>query len=106
MSDVRSIEVHALHWRGVDIEITFEPKWLGIDRAADRCIAHLTLTATKPERAPLPVTETGYLSHFIHPSEVEAAGGPIDYLRSWLDYMAQSRDWVAWEQQSRQLSLF
>lgn len=106
MSAKRQIEVHALHWRGVDIEITFEPNWLGIDRTADRCIAHLTLTARKPERAPLPVTETGYLSHFIQPSEVEAAGGPIAYLKGWLDYMAQSRDWVAWEQQSRQLSLF
>lgn len=106
MSVQRQIEVHALHWRGVDIEITFEPKWLGIDRTADRCVAHLTLTARKPERAPLPVTETGYLSHFIQPSEIEAAGGPVAYLQGWLDYMAQSRDWITWEQQSRQLSLF
>ena len=31
MSGERHIEVHALHWRGVDIEITFEPQWLGIE---------------------------------------------------------------------------
>lgn len=90
----------------MDIEITFEPTWLGIDRTSDRCAAHLTLTARKPKRAPLPVTETGYLSHFIQPSEVEAAGGPVAHLQGWLDYMAQLRDWVTWEGRSRQLSLF
>lgn len=106
MTAERSIEVHALHWRGVDIEITFERDWLSI--ALDHYLAasHLTVTAVQPKRAPLPITETGYRSHFLSFEEVDQAGGPVAYVGAWLDHMAHSREWNAQEQTSRQLSLF
>lgn len=106
MAAERSIEVHALHWRGVDIEITFERNWLQMPRSEERRVAHLTVTAKSPERAPLPITETGFRSHFLHPDDVAEAGGPEAYVAVWLDHIAQSREWIAYEQASRQLSLF
>jgi hypothetical protein len=106
MTAERSIEVHALHWRGVDIEITFERAWLSIVRENDLAASHLTVTAVQPKRAPLPITETGYRSHFLHFEEVDQAGGPVGYVEAWLNHMAQSREWLDHEQTSQQLSLF
>lgn len=106
MAAERSIEVHALHWRGVDIEITFEREWLSIEQADDLAASHLTVTATRPERARLPITETGFRSQFLHFSEIDEAGGPVTYVEAWLDHMAGSREWIAYEQASCQPSLF
>lgn len=106
MAADRSIEVHALLWRGVDIEITFERDWLGLVRKHNLAASHLTITAIRPERAPLPITETGYRSHFLDAEDIDEAGGPVAYVAAWLDQMARSREWVAYEQASRQLSLF
>ncbi|HEV7228603.1 hypothetical protein [Brevundimonas sp.] len=106
MEAERSIEVHALHWRGVDLEITFEESWLGMAPSRAYATAHLTVTATSPERAKLPITETGFRSHFIRAEDVAEVGGPVAYVTAWLDHMARSREWIAYEQASRQLSLF
>lgn len=106
MAAERSIEVHTLLWQGVDLEITYEASWLGIDPAREFATAHITVTAKRPERAKLPITETGFRSHFIHADDVADGSGPVAYVKAWLDYMARSRDWMEYQQASRQLSLF
>lgn len=55
---------------------------------------------------PLPVTETGYRSHFTSREAVEAEGGPVAYARKWLDCEAMSDAWKAREAAARQMSLF
>ena len=106
MTVERNIEVHALHWRGVDIEITFERDWLNIAREHELTASHLTVKAVQPNRAPLPITETGYRSHFLHFEDIDEAGGPVGYVRVWLDSMTHSREWLDHEKANRQLSLF
>ncbi|RYG88942.1 MAG: hypothetical protein EON59_02795 [Alphaproteobacteria bacterium] len=106
MAAERNIEVHALHWRGVNLEITFEANWLGMDPAREFATAHLTVTAKRPERVRLPISETGFRSHFVHADEVVEGGGPVAYVQAWLDYMARSREWLAQVQANRQLTLF
>lgn len=32
---------------------------------------HIEVSTIEPERAPLPITETGYRSHFLHASTLE-----------------------------------
>lgn len=59
-----------------------------------------------PERAPLPITETGYKSHFCDRREIEAAGGPVAYALAWLDMAADSKTWREACAARRQLSLF
>ncbi|MDP9592080.1 UNVERIFIED_ORG: hypothetical protein J2W19_004662 [Shinella zoogloeoides] len=70
------------------------------------CPCHLTLKTIQPERCALPVTETGYLSHFTDPVCVEEAGGPLAYVAAELDATARSKKWRQREETLRQLSLF
>lgn len=96
----RHPQTHRLTWQGIALSITYEPGWLGMS------IAHLEVRAERPERAPLPITETGYRSHFIDPRHIEAAGGPEAFVTAWLDVEAQTPAWQRHLDQSRQGSLF
>ncbi len=108
MSSERNIVAETFDWRGITVQVEYEADWLGAAARGSKLIAsgHLQLRSITPERAPLPVTETGYRSHFLPMGEVEATGGPVAYATKWLDHMAQSREWKTYEQASRQLSLF
>lgn len=107
MSSTRTIIATTFDWQGITLEVTYEPDWLNMgDRDPNLGHAHLEIRAIKPERAPLPITETGYRSHFLHPGEIDLLGGPVAYVQTWLDEMAQSREWRDYEERSRQLSLF
>lgn len=50
------MEKHIITWRGIRVEITFTPEKFGM-------IEHIELHSEN--RLALPVTETGYRSHFI-----------------------------------------
>jgi len=93
---------HHIEWQGIALLIKWCPRWLG-ERAYHQ-IAHLEIHAAN--KTPLPITETGYKSHFIDKEAVEALGGPVAYTRAWLDEAAASPEWKAKAQASRQLSLF
>lgn len=95
----RSPETHAIAWRGITIEIGYDPEWLGIS-------AHLDITTVAPERAALPITETGYRSHFASQIEIAEAGGPIAFVIAWLDQAAQAQDWKDRQDSARQMTLF
>ena len=101
MTKERVQRTETTEWRGITIAITFEPDWLGMGYTA-----HLQLEAIRPERAKLPITETGYRSHFLEIGRVEAFGGPVAYALGWLDDAANSKEWKANEAASRQLTLF
>ena len=58
----RTIQTFHLTWEGVAIEIRYEASWLG---NAARQLAHLDVTSITPARALLPITESGYRSHFL-----------------------------------------
>lgn len=100
----RHIITEALVWEGVTLSISYEPSWLGMSE--DYGPAHLEIHVVEPERAPLPITETGYRSHFLARALVEEAGGPVAYVRQWLDEAAQDREWKLAQGRRAQLSLF
>lgn len=53
-------QIHRFTWQGIEIEASYWPsKWGTTD--------HLEIRSIRPERAPLPITETGYRSHLIFP---------------------------------------
>lgn len=56
--------------------------------------------------AALPITETGYRSHFLTPQEVERAGGPVALVVAWLNEAARNKGWKEAEEKARQLNLF
>jgi len=96
----RVTETVTFDWEGIALSVSYEPHWLGGDHTA-----HLEIR-TIPRKIRLPFTETGYRSHFLPIGTIEAAGGVEAYVREWLDFMAQSREWKRYEQESRQYTLF
>lgn len=94
-------------WEGVRIEIRYTPSWADYYRRIyGHRLAHLEIQSIDPPDSPLPVTETGYRSHFTSPEEVEDAGGPVAFVQAILDEAARSPAWIEREAAARQLSLF
>lgn len=86
------MEKHSITWRGIQVEIIFTPEKFGV-------IEHIELHAEN--RLPLPVTETGYRSHFIPIGSVAQEGGAVAYVIGWLDFEAKRTRWSG-----AQLTLF
>ena len=101
----RNIEHHTFDWRGITVTVTYEALWLG-SCGGKYDAAHIAVESVKPERAQLPITETGYRSHFTTIEKVDEWGGPVAFVVAWLDDEAKSPVWKKHEQLSRQLTLF
>lgn len=54
---------------------------------------HLEILSLAPKKAPLPITETGYRSHFMPPLELMNAGGPVTFVTAWLEQEAKTKAW-------------
>jgi hypothetical protein len=94
-------------WRGITISVSFDPDWLQLgEHDPHYGVSHLTINVIAPEKAPLPITETGYRSQFVETGVVEAKGGPAAYVLAWLDEAATNRKWKLAEAKWRQLDLF
>ena len=98
----RGAEKRKLQWGDVSLEVSYERNWMGVKDG----IAHLEIRVLGPKGAIIPVTDTGYRSHFLSSVYVESAGGPVPYVRAWLDAEAATTSWKKREMASRQLSLF
>ncbi|MDF0596310.1 hypothetical protein [Psychromarinibacter halotolerans] len=86
------MEKHTIVWCGVRIEITFTPEEFGM-------VDHIELRSEG--KAPLPVTKTGYRSHFMNNGTVTEYGGAVAFVTAWLDHEAERTGW-----RGAQLSLF
>jgi hypothetical protein len=92
------------NWNGIEIEIRWIADYVSFDDG--QSMAHLEVESVKPARAPLPITETGYRSHFINRSNVDHMGGPEAYVEAWIDEMSRTHAWRETASASRQLALF
>ena len=54
---------------------------------------HLEIESIKPKRAPLPITETGYRSHFMQAPDLINAGGPVTFVTAWIGQEAKGKAW-------------
>lgn len=54
---------------------------------------HIEVESIAPRKAPLPITETGYRSHFLSPLELMNAGGPVTFVTSWIEQESQGKAW-------------
>jgi hypothetical protein len=108
VSRVRYADTTQIEWQGILIDVRYEPYWLGDPSDGDDGydIAHLEIVAKQPERARLPMTETGYRSHFTSRAEIDSHGGPVAFVQQWLDAVAATPAWRAHVQAARQMSLF
>ncbi len=101
------VDVHTLVWNGIQIEVRWCRSWSeAYERIYGYPLSHLEIQSIAPENAPLPMTGTGYRSHFTNLDEVEAQGGPVSFVRAWLAEAAKDPKWTAAEAERKQLSLF
>lgn len=89
-------ETHKLEWQGRKLEITYQP------HSFAGC-AHLQIRVKHCR--PLPITETGYRSHFAKAADVAELGGPVAYVEAWLNAMAQTKAWRRTARDGWQLKL-
>ena len=87
-------------WRDILIVIRHELDYLW------KGTSHIEIHVVRPKAAAIPITETGYRSHFIDAHELDAAGGPIPFVLAWLDEEAKSKEWQKREVGRRQGDLF
>lgn len=86
------MEQHNITWRGIALGVTFTPEKFGL-------VDHIEIKTQ--DRAPLPVTETGYRSQFIPAGTVAEHGGAVAFVTVWLEHEAARTGWSG-----AQLSLF
>ena len=86
-----------LIWNGIKIMVTHTPNWSGM-------VDHIELRSEDNQR--LPVTETGYRSHWVYEEHLEPYGSALAFVQAWLDEASQSREWRAEVEASKQLDLF
>lgn len=67
---------------------------------------HIEVYSTLPEKAPLPITETGYLSIWLPESQLEKFGGALAYVTEFLEHKAKSDQWREQEESAKQYQLF
>ena len=96
-------QTYQMDWEGIPLLIHYRPDWLNTSRS-ELDVAHVEVESEG--RVALPITETGYRSHFTSGASVEAEGGILAYVRAWLDHEARSPAWREHCAQERQLSLF
>jgi hypothetical protein len=76
----RGKTVERFDWQGITVSVSYEADWLGMSKELSQfATAHLEIEAVEPPKQPLPVTETGYRSHFAARGVVEQAGGAVAY---------------------------
>ena len=86
-----------LLWNGIKIMVTHTPNKFGV-------VDHIELHAEDRQR--LPVTETGYRSHWVYEDQLEPYGSALAFVQAWLDQEALKPAWRAYVEASRQLDLF
>ncbi|MDR6849725.1 hypothetical protein [Sphingomonas sp. BE137] len=93
-------QTYRFQWRGIEIEAIYTPLKWGVT-------AHLEIRSIRPERARLPITETGYRSHFYTPGTVQPLGGDVvAQVIAWLDEEATRPAWRTYAEANRQGDLF
>lgn len=98
----KQYEHHRLTWQDIEIEVRYCPVWTGEPYS----VCHIEVEAIEPARMPLPITETGYRSHFDSRENIETHGGAVSFVLKLLEIAASEPQWKKREAAARQMSLF
>jgi hypothetical protein len=97
---------YEINWRN---PVTAETVRIRITHARDYLVQgtdHIEVESIMPKKAPLPITATGYLSHFIAPLQLINAGGPVTFVTAWIDNEARGKTWLKQAATKAQADLF
>jgi hypothetical protein len=97
-------QIYPTEWQGIPLEIHHCPNWL--NSHGEMTIQHIEIRSEG--KVALPVTETGYLSHFMNGADAlgEFNDDPVEFVFWWLEQAAKSKEWLAKVEAGRQYSLF
>jgi hypothetical protein len=90
-------------WQGIPLEVRYAPMWSPFSFDGHKLV-HLEVQSQG--RVPLPITGTGYRSHFMHVQPKNDITDPVAFVLAWLDAEAKAESWKATVQASRQGCLF
>lgn len=82
-------------WNDIPLTMSWEPNWLNLEFRAVIATAHLRRRSR--DNVPLPITQTGYRSHFTSSAAVTSAGEPVANALAWLTAKADTPEWRARE---------
>lgn len=88
-----------LVWRDVACRVRTTPNYIS------KGWTHIELLVVTPKGAPLPITSTGYLSHFLDDADLKRAGGAVAFFSAWIEREAATKAWAKAEFKWRQLEL-
>ena len=94
-----TLKTYAFKWCGICISLKHVHKYCGV-------IEHVEIRAVDPENAPLPITETGYKSHFVDEASISDYGNPQAYVLAWLDEASSKPEWQRQRDAASQYFLF
>lgn len=94
--------VTEFEWQAITIQLLYRPQW---SKAAVG-MSHLEIQVVEPESACLPITETGYRSHFFPSERTYTEMELIVHVRDWLEEEALNPKWKATQLEQQQLTLF
>lgn len=89
-----------LVWRDVICRVRHTPNYLS------KGWSHIEIIVVSPKKAPLPITETGYRSHFLDEDLLKREGGPVTFFLDWIEREAATKAWAKTEFKWRQGDLF
>lgn len=95
-----TMTTHKLVWRDVTCRVTHTPNYIS------KGWTHLELIVVKPKGAPMPITGTGYLSHFMDEGLLTKHGGAVAFFTGWIEREARTKAWAKAEFKWRQQELF
>lgn len=95
-------ETHTAIWEGIALQITWCPGWFQ-SKHVGYSVAHLEVRSKTGE--PLPISNTGYRSHFLPREAVEEYGGPVQYVAAWLTHEGANAEWQKYIQERKQYTL-
>ncbi len=87
-------------WEHVRYRVRHTPDYLikGTD--------HIEVVVISPKKEPLPITETGYLSHFVTDGSCPGITEAVALFTAWIEREAKTPRWQKLDQKRRQLDLF
>lgn len=95
----------SLIWREVAITVRYCDDWSrGHYQIHGSKMTHTEII--RDDGKQLPITDSGYRSHFMDITHLDKYNGILDYVTRWLDHQAQSKKWKAYVADQGQLKLF
>ena len=100
-----NIQIFKIVWQGIPITIKFNPCWSKVyDDIQGSKMTHTEVI--RDDRKELPITGSGYRSHFMDERDFADYSDITTYVLEWLDHEAQSKNWKNYVADQNQLKLF